>query len=205
VLAACGLSLTAAKWALSVPDSVTQEVATFVPEGAIHFSINASTSLKEWPLEHWSELARQLLASDSHGNIIASGSRDPREQERLVALAASVNNPRLRLLPETWGIPQLAAALKLCRLHVGGDSGVLHLAMAIGLPTTAIFRDYPGKEAWLPPGPGHRHRVTACPCIGLRQPPCLAQNRARCLEQIPAAQVFALVRELMHNPARANA
>jgi ADP-heptose:LPS heptosyltransferase len=205
VLAACGVSLASPKWELRIPDTVRTEVESFVPEDAIHCSINASTPLKEWPLEHWTQLARGLLASDSDCHIITSGSRNPREQARLRAFAAAVNNSRLKLLPESCGIAQLAAALRLCRLHVGGDSGVLHLAMALGLPTMAIFRDYAGKDEWLPRGPEHRHLIAACPCAALHRPPCLAQNRARCLEQIPPGQVFALVRELMHTPARANA
>lgn len=205
VLAACGLSLASAKWELRIPDSARTEVEFSVPEYAVHFSVNASTPLKEWPLEHWTKLASELLASDSACRIIASGSRSPREQERLRAFAAAVNNSRLIIVPESWGIAQLAAAMKVCRLHVGGDSGVLHLAMALGSPTVAIFRDYAGKDEWLPRGPEHRHVIAACPCAELHRPTCLAQNRAVCLEQIPPAQVFALVRELMHTPARANA
>jgi ADP-heptose:LPS heptosyltransferase len=205
VLAACGLSLANANWELRLPDTVRMEVESLVPEDAIHFSINASTPLKEWPLEHWTGLARELLAGDSGCRIIASGSRSPREQERLRAFAAAVYNSRLTIVPESWGVAQLAAALRRCRLHVGGDSGVLHLAVAMGLPTVAIFRDYAGKDEWLPQGPEHRHVIADCPCTGLHQPPCLTENRARCLEQIAPGQVFALVRELMHTPARANA
>ena len=205
LLAACGLALATPKWELRLPDSAVKQVATVIPEPAIHFSLNASTPLKEWPLEHWIELARQLLASDADYRIIASGSRTPREQERLRAFGTALNDPRVKLLPETWGIPELAAALKRCRVHVGGDSGVLHVAMALGLATVAIFRDYAAKDEWLPRGPNHRHITSPCPCIKLTSPPCLAKNQARCLQEIAPAQVFALLRELMHTPARANA
>jgi len=95
VLAACGISLASSKWELGIPDTIRAEVESLVPEDAIHCSINASTPLKEWPLEHWTELARELLAADSNCHIIASGSRSPREQERLRAFAAAVNNWRL--------------------------------------------------------------------------------------------------------------
>lgn len=204
VLAACGLSLGPPRWELRVPESARTAVANHVPERALHFSINASTPLKEWPLEHWLELARELLACDSHCGLIASGSGSRREQERLGAFAKRMNDSRVSLLPANWGIAELAATLERCRLHVGGDSGVLHLAMALGLPTVAVFRDYPGKDEWLPRGPAHRHAVSPCACAEMRQPPCLAQNRALCLSQITPAQVFALVQELMHTPARAN-
>lgn len=204
VLAACGLALGPPRWELRVPESAGTPVANHVPEGALHFSINASTPLKEWPLEHWIELGRALLAANSDFQIVASGSNNAREQERLRAFLAGLKSSRARSLPPDWGIAELAAALRRCRLHVGGDSGVLHLAMALGLPTVALFRDYPGKDEWLPRGLAHRHAVSPCACAPMPQPPCLEQNRALCLDRIASGQIFALVQELMHTPARAD-
>src|SRR5437588_4786616 len=54
---------------------------------------------KEWPLNHWSELARLLLADSGQEQIVATGSGTPREQERLRVLAATVENKRLLLAP----------------------------------------------------------------------------------------------------------
>jgi ADP-heptose:LPS heptosyltransferase len=197
VLAAAGLSLAEPRFDLVIPDDVRSWAAAQVPEGAVHLSINASTHLKEWPLEHWIELARLLLPADFRVTLVATGSLREREQTRLGNLAKAVDHPRLRLLPSPLTIVQLAAALSRCRLHVGCDSGVLHLAMALGIPTVSIFRQYPGLKEWLPSGPRHRHVSVPCPCAVQQQPPCANAPSAACLREISPAQVLALIRESM--------
>ncbi len=192
-LAACGLELAAPRWDLRLPETAVRWAEARVPASAIHFSINASTPLKEWPLEHWIELARQLLAREPSARIIATGSANAREQERLRSLAAGTGNDRLTVLPAGMTIAELAAALQRCRLHVGADSGVLHLAMALGVSTVALFRDYAGTLEWLPRGQSHKHLVVPCPCANVKDPPCAATGKARCLAAITPEQVIALL------------
>jgi ADP-heptose:LPS heptosyltransferase len=192
-LAACGLELAAPHWDLRLPEKALRWAEAHGPASAIHFSINASTPLKEWPLEHWVELARQLLAREPAARIIASGSANAREQAHLQALAAGVGNDRLTLLPSGMSIAELAAALQRCRSHVGADSGVLHLAMALGVPTVALFRDYAGTAEWLPRGPTHQHLLAPCLCANSKTPSCAKEARALCLARITPEQVMALL------------
>jgi ADP-heptose:LPS heptosyltransferase len=193
VLAACGLDLTTPRWDLLLSEKVRSGVESLVPSTAIHLSVNSSTPLKEWPLPHWIELAKRLLAGDQKRRIAATASASARERERLRALADGVGDQRLIVLPPGLPIADLAAVLQRCRLHVGADSGVLHLAMALGVPTLALFRQYSGAQEWLPRGPMHRHLLAPCPCANQKQPPCAAQGEARCLAQITPEQVQALV------------
>ena len=189
ILAACGLELSAPRWGLRLPEAAVRWAEARVPAGAIHFSVNASTPLKEWPLEHWIDLARRLLANAPSVRIIATGSANAREQERLRLLAAGVGDDRLSVLPSGMTIAELAAALHRSRLHVGGDSGVLHLAVAVGLPTVALFRRYADASAWMPAGPAHRVLSVPCPCVDQRQPPCATTRQAACLAQLSPAVV----------------
>jgi ADP-heptose:LPS heptosyltransferase len=91
-------------------------------------------------------------------------------------------------------IAQLAAALQRCGLHVGADSGVLHLAMALGVPTVALFREYAGTAEWLPRGHPHKHLLAPCPCANVKDPPCAKEAKALCLARITPEQVVALLR-----------
>ncbi|HWQ91627.1 MAG TPA: glycosyltransferase family 9 protein [Clostridia bacterium] len=193
VLAACGMDLEPARFDLRLPAPALARAETLVPSDALHFSINASTPLKEWPLAHWVRLTQSVLARDAQARVIATGSAAPREQARLRELHATVADPRLVPLPTGLTIPELGAVLSRCRLHVGADSGVLHFAMALGVPTLALFRDYTGKNEWLPRGAQHRHLVVPCDCANRREPPCAATGVARCLKQIQPDQVLALV------------
>ena len=190
VLAAGGFSLEPARFDLSVPEEARKWAQETVPQNAVHLSINASSPVKEWPLENWIELARALLAADGSINLAATAGAKPREQQRLAALAREVNNTRLRCL-EGPSLARLAAVLQRCRMHIGADSGVLHLAMALGVPTLGVFRDYAGLKEWMPAGKEHRHFVAECRCLKENRADCLQAGKADCLATISAGQVAA--------------
>ncbi len=158
VLAACGFSLQPARFDLTLPPEARQWASQRLGPEAVHLSINASGPEKEWPLEHWSALARTLLENKPALELIATASPKPRERERLAHLRAAVDSKRLVCF-DGLSIAQLAALLERCRLHIGADSGVLHLAMALGVPTLGLFRQYEGLQEWLPRGETHRHLV----------------------------------------------
>ncbi|MBI3417829.1 MAG: glycosyltransferase family 9 protein [Verrucomicrobia bacterium] len=200
-LALAGCELAAPKFDLKLDDAARAWAEQVIPPRAIHLSINASTHLKEWPLAHWIALAKTLLAEDSTLHLIATGSAAPREQARLQSLTDSVANNRLRVL-NSLTIPQLAAALARCRLHVGADSGVLHLALALNVPTLSLFRDYAGWKEWAPRGLNHRHLIVPCPCANQKNPACAVLDYARCLAEIQPAQVMQLLREGTHGTQR---
>jgi ADP-heptose:LPS heptosyltransferase len=89
MLKRCGLELAPSRFGLRVPDSACDWAATQVAGDAIHFSINASTHLKEWPLENWIYLGKRL-SRESHIKILATGSDNPRERSRLDAFASTL-------------------------------------------------------------------------------------------------------------------
>jgi ADP-heptose:LPS heptosyltransferase len=198
MLAAAGFPLEEARFSLSVPAEEQAWAAANIPAGALHFSLNASTPVKEWPLGNWEELAR-LLRDEIDRPIIATSSSQPRERQRLDAFAAAV--PGARIFP---GLPigRLAAAIERCSLHVGADSGVLHLAVAVGTPTISLFRDYPGWQTWAPQGEAHKVFTVHCDCASNKVRACLDRNEAVCLAGISAAVVLSAVQEKLRAAMR---
>jgi ADP-heptose:LPS heptosyltransferase len=192
VLAACGFELAPARFDLRVPADAKAWAAGHVPEGALHLSVNASTYLKEWPLSQWIELTRRLLQRNPQAQLVATGSADPREQARLRELAAAVSEPHLQTFVGLT-VAQLAALLARCSRHLGADSGVLHLATALGVPTVSIFRDYPGLKEWLPRGPRDRHLTAPCACALEVRDSCRRTQTAECLAGISPDAVLALL------------
>jgi ADP-heptose:LPS heptosyltransferase len=195
-LASCGLRLGPVEFGLVIPEAAQAWAAANVPGGSIHLSINASSGLKEWPMANWAGLTRQLLASFPRITVVATGSARAREQERLRQFRREIPEERLRILPPGLSIPQLAGLLGQCRLHIGADSGVLHLAMALGRPTIALFREYADAVEWLPQGPKHRHLQVACECVNRKVQPCAATGESACLGRITPEQVMTAVWEL---------
>jgi ADP-heptose:LPS heptosyltransferase len=193
VLAACGFELAPPRFDLRVPDDARAWAAAHISQGVLHFSINASTFRKEWPLPHWIGLARRLLQENPQLRIVATASADDRERVRLREFAAAVSAPALQGFAGLT-VVHLAALVERCSEHVGGDSGVLHLAAALGVPTVSIFRQYPAVQEWLPRGQQHRHLTAPCACVEHLRESCHRRQTAECLEGLSPESVAALLR-----------
>jgi len=193
VLTACGFELAPPRFDLRVPEEPKAWAAAHIPEGALHFSINASSFRKEWPLPHWIELAGRLLRERPRLRIVATASADNRERARLTELAAHVTGPGLQTFTGL-SVAQLAGLLERCSQHVGGDSGVLHLAAALGVPTVSLFREYAGLKEWLPRGAQHRHLTAPCACAEQVRESCRHRQTAECLEGLSPESVARLLR-----------
>lgn len=89
---------------------------------------------KEWPPEKYGELARQLgtLGISSRVNI------GPGDHEgALVSAVEAASGGHARRVVAS--IPQLVSLTRRARLFVGGDTGPMHLANALGVPVVALF------------------------------------------------------------------
>ncbi len=193
VLACCGFNLQAPQYKIEIDATMLDWGAQVVPEGAIHLSINSANPLKEWPLEHHIVLLRNLWHQFPDLQCVASAGTKPREKQRLQAFAEAVNDARLKPLPENLTLAQLATVLTRCRLHLGPDSGVMHLAVALGIPSVSFFRAQKGYQAWLPSGSEHSNIIVSCPCIDHAGTACDTAQRAVCLAKIEPQQVAEIV------------
>jgi heptosyltransferase-1 len=88
---------------------------------------------KLWPEEHWIALGRELQVRGLHCLLPAGNDA---ERERATRLAGLI--PRACLLPPS-GLGELAGHLGAARIVIGVDTGLVHLAAALGRPTLALF------------------------------------------------------------------
>lgn len=89
---------------------------------------------KLWPLEGW----RRLMAwADGRGvpGVLIAG---PAEEERGISALLTALGASWKVLRNV-SLPELAAILARCAVFVGHDSGVTHLAAAVGVRTLALF------------------------------------------------------------------
>lgn len=89
---------------------------------------------KCWPGERFADLARALEAKGRQ-TVLIEGPADAPAFETFDARYGNGPAIRWRHAP----LPGLAAALSLCERYVGNDSGITHLAAAVGVPTLALF------------------------------------------------------------------
>jgi ADP-heptose:LPS heptosyltransferase len=103
----------------------------------IGLGATANWAPKVWPPDRFAELFRRL-AAESLPQAVPAVFAGPGAAER--AMAA----PLLAALPEAIDlvgqltIPEAAAAIQRCRLYIGNDSGLMHLAAACGTPTIGL-------------------------------------------------------------------
>ena len=88
---------------------------------------------KEWPEENWIALGT-ALARDGYDLVLPWGSLA--EKARADRMAASL--PRARV-PERQPLDSVARLMAGAELVIGVDTGLLHLAAALGVPLVAIF------------------------------------------------------------------
>lgn len=95
-------------------------------------------------------------------------------------------------------IPQLAAVLEKAKLFVGNDSGLLHIAAALGVPTVSIWGPTsPGK--WGPKAPIHRHirkieRCEGCIYWDYRE---TCRHAHVCMEAVQTSDVCQAIQDLL--------
>lgn len=180
-LAAAGFILGPVRFGLEVPPEAVSWAETHVGQTAIHLSLSASTAVKEWPLEHYIQLSQCLLTRQPDWRMVVSSSAAPREVARVQEFRQRLQDERVVSLPPGLELARLAAVLQRCRVHIGPDSGVVHLAMALGVPTVSFFRQRGACEAWMPRGEWHTTFLVPCTCQDDRNSPCQREGTAVCL------------------------
>lgn len=105
---------------------------------------------KNWPVERWADVAAHILDRSPEATLILVGGEA--DFERLDRLQAILPPGRVHELRNV-SLPILAALLSKCRLFLGHDSGISHLAAASGAPCVLLFGPTdPG--VWAPTNPG---------------------------------------------------
>lgn len=107
----------------------------------------SGSELKNWPEENWRTFIDRLVAGTGMNLLLVGGEA---EGSRLHPLADAVPPARLKLAK---GLPlsTLARFLKRCVGFVGHDSGITHLAAAVGLPCVVLWGPT-AASVWRPLG-----------------------------------------------------
>ncbi|MGA2180007.1 MAG: glycosyltransferase family 9 protein [Verrucomicrobiota bacterium] len=102
---------------------------------------------KNWPEAKWAGLIQQIMATTNWNLLLVGGEA---EGERLRRLAAALPPARCSF---AQGLPlaELAQRIQSGAAFVGHDSGITHLAAAVGLPCVVLWADTL-EEVWRPQG-----------------------------------------------------
>lgn len=157
------------------PEPVTLDDGTSWPgpQGAGSYAAimpSASRDTKLWPEEHWQEVLRGLEARRCTPLVFAGNAEERARAGRIIDGIASA-----RVLPR-MALVQTARVVAGARIMVGLDSGITHLAAALGLPTVGIYCATPVVRTPLT-GPGY------CASLGDRGRPPSLEEVQHCVKE----------------------
>ncbi len=102
---------------------------------------------KNWPEQNWAALLRRVVAGTAANLLIVGGEAEGEKLERLANVLPEDRIEVARSLP----LAELAVRLRSCAAFIGHDSGISHLAAALGVPTLALW-GHTLEEIWRPQG-----------------------------------------------------
>jgi len=110
------------------------------------FHVGSGSLRKNWPIRHWVDLIGRIKPL-FHEFLLVGGEADEADVRAFLA-KSSFRNLKPLLSPN---LDDLARNLKTCALYIGHDTGVTHLAAAVGVPTMALFGPT-NSRVWAPLG-----------------------------------------------------
>jgi len=151
----------------------------------------ASIPEKRWGADNFRKVAK-MLAVFGIKIVVVGGKEDQQQGEVIAGDGFGLNLAGLTSLSET------AAVIQKSSLLLSGDSGVLHIAVGLGVPTVSLFG--PGKvKKWAPQGERHiviNKELPCSPCTTFgTTPPC--PINAQCMRDITVDEVANAVTMLL--------
>ena len=121
---------------------------------------------KVWPLERFLDLVRYLQRHSGSRILIVLGPAESAEVQKAFEGIEWDMGSAAPLLAKGLSLLGLASVMEGCRLFIGNDSGITHMAAALGLPTVALFGPTEHK-IWAPRGEKVvvvRREISCSPC-----------------------------------------
>ncbi|MEI6198118.1 MAG: glycosyltransferase family 9 protein, partial [Verrucomicrobiota bacterium] len=153
--------------------------------------------VKELPAERWQEIVDELQKKwPCHILHFCSPSRDGGAVHTL---------QRVQTLPPDLPVTAIAAILSQCRLFIGLDSGLLHLAGAVGIPVIGVFGPT-NPRYFLPLNPPAQGISQALPCSFCQHEPTVKHwvtgcpYAIRCMKEISAGQILEIANRVLDLP-----
>lgn len=153
---------------------------------------------KQWPLEYFSRLAEKL-ATIGVDVLILGSAKEAALGNRIVEAAG---NPQVRNLCGETSLVEAVDLLDFSSVAVSNDSGLMHIAAAVGTHTVAIYGS--SSPDFTPPLTSnaeiHYRRLSCSPCFRRVCP----LGHLDCLNGISVDSVFASVKRRLSSGPGAN-
>jgi ADP-heptose:LPS heptosyltransferase len=141
----CAAEVTEHPWnlAYTVAPGAREKITSILPESflesespLIAIQVGASQEKRQWAPKHFAKLT-QYLIEDLDANIVYTGA--PSEVHLIEAVQTHFTHEKVFSVVGKTSIEELGAILDACDVLVTGDTGPMHLSVAVGTPVVALF------------------------------------------------------------------
>jgi lipopolysaccharide heptosyltransferase II len=178
------IDLSVTEWLADAGLSEQAAVVALAP-GAAH-------ATKRWPVQHWRALIAQLRMAGCRV-VLVGGPEDAAIAAELAATAPG----QVVSAAGQFGLQHTGALLKRASVVVSGDTGVMHMATAVGTPVVALFGPTVKAFGFFPYSPRAQvlELALGCrPCSSKGGPRCPLGHH-RCLHDLTPDTVYLAIRE----------
>jgi ADP-heptose:LPS heptosyltransferase len=141
---------------ISIPEQVQKKIDVELKNigNYVHISPFTTLDCKELPIEVLADAINSL-----NFKFILSCASNEREKNKLENFLKLLKRKYVRIFPGNLNIVELTALIARSSMHLGGDSGALHIALITNTPSISWFRDYHGNIEWMPYGDIHKKLI----------------------------------------------
>lgn len=155
------------------------------------FHCGTTWQTKFWSEEGWIRLGQLVCSGFPDSRMLFSWGNDT-ERATAERLAATIGD-HARVI-EKYSLKGISALLKKVDVVVGGDTGLIHLAAALGTPTVSYYRASDGSVS----GPrGSEHVIVQSPLACTRCQRTACDKDAQCRASISADAIYAGIAKIM--------
>lgn len=132
------------KYSLQIPESVQEKVNGLLrnfSSDTLLIGINPGTALaeKRWCNEHWAELIHLINQRLINAAFVLLGDRNEKDTIENIVQQLDDKENVLNLAGKTPHLLELAGVIERLHLIITTDSGVKHLAFALGTPSITLY------------------------------------------------------------------
>lgn len=153
----------------------------------------AAFRTKEWPPENFARAAEFLREQGLSAIAVAA-----KDEQHILENVRSKSGVPIHVF-NNLTLPEITALASKARLFVGNDSGIAHIAAAVGTPSVVIFGSS-NRDHWRPwtdaPNEIVFEEFPCQPCAGHE---CLALGEPQCILTLPTEKVFAAIERVLNS------
>jgi len=157
----------------------------------------AAFKTKEWPSENFARTAEFLREQGLSTVAVAA-----KDEQQILENVRSKSGVPIHAF-NNFTLPEITALASKAALFVGNDSGIAHIAAAVGTPSVVIFGSS-NRDHWSPwtdaPNEIVFEEFPCQPCPGHE---CAAFDEPQCILTLPAEKVFAAIERVLNSKEKA--